>query len=187
MRARTRSTRVRAQAVLLGGPHRHHLGARRSRQRRQLLGLRVGQWPRRGPQRLGEVRQHLRVQPVGLGQVPGRRGEGAHLARIDRRHRRARHPQFAHQRRLVAPGSLHHDDCRRQRAKPVHQRGDPTPSLSALPLPARTHCDVYGRLRDIDTHHPMRTLVPPLPLLPPPRPCKIRAQIALAPATVRVR
>ena len=61
------------------------------------------------------------VQGVGLGELAGRPGEVADLARVDHRKRQARRTQRRRHRDLVAAGRLQHDQRRIEPAQPVRQ------------------------------------------------------------------
>jgi hypothetical protein len=73
--------RSHQQAIALGHEHLNQLPPA-GEQGVQRLDLRPGQWPRRGPHSLGEEREDLGIDRIGLGELAGGLGEVAHLARI---------------------------------------------------------------------------------------------------------
>ena len=85
------------EALPLGGQHLDELPST-GQQGRQFLRLRVGQRTRGRVDHLGEARQDLRIEHVGLGQLAHCPGEVAHLAGIDHRHRQPRRRQRGDER-----------------------------------------------------------------------------------------
>ena len=76
----------------------------------QELGRLVGQRPRLGLGRLGEVGDHGGIDRVGLGALAKRLGEGADLGRIDDDHRQPGGGQCRRHDGLEAAGGLQRDD-----------------------------------------------------------------------------
>ena len=92
-------------AVSFGGHHLDDL-APSGNQLAERAGLVVGQRPGLRVDRLGEVGDRLGVEGVGLGELAGRAGEVADLARVDHRQRQPGGAQRRGHRRLVAAGRL---------------------------------------------------------------------------------
>jgi hypothetical protein len=137
-------------AVALGHQHLEQLPATRH-QRRQAAGGLVGQRPRGGSDRLGEMRDRLGVQAVGLGQAPHRAGEGAHLARVDDRDRQAGRGQGRRQPDLQAAGGLEHDQRRREGGQALDQRRHaPLVVVDGEALAGRAQVDLEPVLGDVD-------------------------------------
>ncbi len=136
----------RPQAILLRGPHRHHLPSPLD-ERHQRLGRLVRQWARGGTHGLAEMSQCLRIQPIGLRQAPGGAGKVASVTRID-------HGD-------VAPGGLDHDHVRVECPQPPNDFGDPGRIIGQMPFFAlRPDRDVQRRLGHIDPDDHVFRLVP---------------------------
>ena len=102
---------------------------------------------------LGEVRQHLRVEGIGLRQAARRLGEIADLAWIDHDHRQTNRAQRRHRTALVATGRLQHDQLRGQRAQARHQRGQLSLGVGHAPLGAAgAHADIQPGFGHSDAH-----------------------------------
>jgi hypothetical protein len=97
------------------------------------------------------VRQHLRIQPIRLGQASRRPSEVAYLARVDDRHGQAGKAELCRHQRLVAAGRLDHYHAGMDALEPGDSSRDPSGiSAPVLLLPARAHRDVQRRFRDIN-------------------------------------
>ncbi len=104
-----------------------------------------------GPGGLGEEGNHRGIDRVGLGPLPDRPGEGAHLRRVDHHHRQARTRQAAATIRLEAAGRLHRHQLRFKPASRSTSSSRPcriTRDCKASPL--GTHMHVQPILRYID-------------------------------------
>ena len=112
---------------------------------------------------LGKMRDHRRVQPIGLGQPPRGAGKLAHLARVDHRRDQPGFAQRQPQRPLVPAGRLQHDAFDAQRPQPGDQPGIAGRFIADREAdPQRTHMHVQPILRDVDPdkdilrrHHPI--------------------------------
>ncbi len=150
----------RPQAILLRGPHRHHLPSPLD-ERHQRLGRLLRQRARGGTHGLAEIRHCLRIQPIGLRQAPGGAGKVASVTRIDHGDRQAGTPQLRHERRVVAPGGLDHDHVRVEGPQPPNDFGDPGRLIGQLPCFAlRPDRDVQRRLGHLDPDDHVFRLVP---------------------------
>ena len=109
------------------------------------------------------MRDHRRVQPIGLGQPPRGAGKLAHLARVDHGRDQPGFAQRQPQRPLVPAGRLQHDAFDAQRPQPRDQRGIAGRFIADREAdPQRTHMHVQPILRDVDPdkdilrrHHPI--------------------------------
>ena len=111
------------------------------------------------PHGLREVRQHRRVERVGLGQRPGRAGEVARLARIDHHDRQRRRGQRADQLQLQTAGRLQHDPGRRRRPAPAAARpAAPARPRRAPPASARPSAAAPRRASPWPHRSPRRSL-----------------------------
>lgn len=99
------------QAVALGLEHFEKVPAAHEHSL-QLLKRRVGQRAHLEPHALGEEREHIGVQAISPGKLPGRLGEGAHLTRVDHDHGKRSCSQRRDGRQLIAARSLEHDEAR---------------------------------------------------------------------------
>ena len=141
-----------APAVALGGHHLDDL-APAGDQLCERAGLFVGHRPGRRRDRFGEMGDRRGVQGVGLGELAGRPGEVADLARVDHRQRQARRTQRRRHRDLVAAGRLQHDQRRIEPAQPVRQIFQAfAVARDGKGLPRRPDMHVEPVLRHIDTH-----------------------------------
>ena len=110
-------------AAALGVAQHHQLAAPQDQADQQGVGLAARQ-ARLWPHALGEQRQDLRVQPVGLGQEAGGTGEVADLARIDHGCGDARPAQGRDQGALEPAGGLDHQQRPLAAGQPGHQAAD---------------------------------------------------------------
>ena len=112
----------------------------------------VRQRPRLRLHRLGEVRDRLGVQPVGLGQPTSGAGEVADLAWFDDHQRQARSAQRRGHGRLEAAGRLEHDQARDELGQAFGQRRQ-TGGIPAngKGLPSRPHVHVQLGFGDVNT------------------------------------
>jgi hypothetical protein len=139
-----------AQAVALGGEHLEQLPAA-GEHRIEGLGRLIGQRPGCGAHPLGEERERLGVNRIGLGELPRRPGEIAHLPRIGDHdwHRgggeRSDHGVFKASGRLQdherRPEGLQSGDQREERGLLV----DELPALATRP-----HRDLESGLGHVD-------------------------------------
>ena len=102
-----------AEPVLLGGAHLHQL-APAHHQGAEFLGGGIGQGAQGGPDGLGEVRQHLGIEGIGLGQLARGPGEVPHLAGVHDRHGQLGGAALPRQGQLDAPGGFDYDEVRGQ-------------------------------------------------------------------------
>ena len=111
----------------------------------------VRQRPRLRLHRLGEARDRLGVQPVGLGQPTGGAGEVADLARVDDHQRQARSAQRGGHGCLEAAGGLEHDQARGEPGQAFGQRRE-TGAIAAdrKGLTGRPRMHVELALGDVD-------------------------------------
>jgi hypothetical protein len=138
------------QALPLRREHAHEL-APPGQQGAQLLGLGVGQRARCGLHHLGEAREHLGVEGVGLGQLANGAGEVAHLARIDHRHRQPSLRQGRDQGHFAPAGGFQDDEGRGQRPEASDEVGDAALIVRGDPLPGgRAHGDIQLRFGDVN-------------------------------------
>jgi hypothetical protein len=107
----------------------------------------VRQGARGRPDGLGEAGDRRRVQPVGLRQPARGAGEGAHLARVDDRHRQAGGGEAD----LHAAGGLEHHQCWRERDEaPDQRRHAPLVVAEAEALAGGAEVDLEVVLGDVD-------------------------------------
>ena len=111
----------------------------------------VRQRPRLRLDGLGEARDRLRVQPIGLGQPAGGAGEVADLARVDDHQRQAGGAECRGDGRLEAARGFEQDELRRQPRQALGQSREPV----GLPadgegLARRTQMHIEPILGDID-------------------------------------
>ena len=112
-------------ALALGREHADQLAAAQH-QRLQVLLLGVGQRLHEALalgvrcDDLSQLREHARIDRIGLGQLPHRLGKVARLARVDQRHRYPRRLQRAGQRKLIAPARFEHHQRHLPLAQPCN-------------------------------------------------------------------
>ena len=142
--------RGRHQSILFGGEHLLELPSA-SRQRAQGTGGGIGQRSELRSDRLGEARQHLRIDAIGFGQLASRTGEVAHLTRIDHDHRQVATGQRCGDDHFVATRRLKHNTLWSERAQPVDERTERSGRAVGLPLfGGRADCDIERVLTDIN-------------------------------------
>jgi len=112
------------QPVGLHADHLHHL-ATTADEIREAAAVGVGQRARFGADALGEQRDDLGVERVGLGQPPDGAGERADLPGIDHGQRQTGTGERCGDDQLEAAGGLQHDQRRRQTAQCVDQLVEP--------------------------------------------------------------
>ena len=150
--ARTHCRNGRTQTVLLAHQHGHYLVASGG-QGDELLGIRVPQRAHRRTDRLGEMRQHLGIQGIGLGQPAGGSGKIAHLARIDHHHGQGRCRKRGHHGHLQPSGGFQHH-CGWSQGL---QSGCQVPGTSfvvshAPSVAARSNAHIQSGLGHVDAH-----------------------------------
>ena len=111
------------ESIALGDQHLQHLTPT-GQQRVEGLGRVIGQRARGRAHALGEERQDVGVDPIGLGELAGGPGKVAHLARGGDHHRQLGRRERGHRRALVAAGSLENDERRRVAAHALAERVD---------------------------------------------------------------
>jgi len=117
--------------------------------------LGVGQRPDRGLHPLGEERQHVGIEEIGLRQLAGRFREVAHLAGVGDDDREAVGDEGGHTHKLIAAGRFEHDELRRHLTQARDKRGDARLVIRHCPaLPAGPHGDDQLGLGDIDSELP---------------------------------
>ena len=92
-------------ALALGDDHVDDLPPARHQIGQQPRGF-IGQRPRLGLGGLREMRNHSRIDRVGLGPLADRLGEGAHLGRIDDHNRQTSGGESRSHHRLEASGGF---------------------------------------------------------------------------------
>jgi hypothetical protein len=103
----------------------------------QDLGLLIEHRPRLGAHLLGEARDQLGVEPVGLGQAADSACEGADPGRVDHGERQAGGDRGPRDRDLEATGRLEHGKLGADRGQARHER------LEALAVAG--HREPFGR------------------------------------------
>ena len=146
----TRWLRGLAQPVGLHADHLDHLAAAGD-QLGERLAVGIGERAGFGTDALGEERDGVGIQRIGLGEPPGRAGEVTDLARIDHGQRQACAGERGGDGEFEAAGGFQHDE--RRCARP--QLGDKPLQAFAVArngegLPRRAHMDVEAILRNID-------------------------------------
>src|SRR6185437_7243702 len=103
--------------------------------------------------RLGKMRDHLRIEPIRLRHLPAGGGKSADLARIDHGERQACGADGRRHHRLETARRFDHDQLRRQRLQPSHQRLETRAvTRHSKRLAAWPYMDVQAILRYIDAN-----------------------------------
>jgi hypothetical protein len=89
------------------------------------LRIRVGNRPNRRPHDVGEARQNVGIDAIGLRQLPRRFRKGAHLPRIYDDHRQLRGNKRGHAQQLIPAGRFKDDQLQRHRSQPFDERTHP--------------------------------------------------------------
>jgi hypothetical protein len=122
---RDRGAPTHAEASRLGGAHRHEfttaLHERQQILRQPILRQRIGKRARRRLDGLSEAGEHHGVEGVGLGGLPNRLGEGAHLARVHHSNAQSHDGELGCDGGFVSPCRFQHCQFRRSLPCPVHQ------------------------------------------------------------------
>jgi hypothetical protein len=140
------------QASQFRGTHVDQLATPRQ-QRRQLACGGIRQRPQLWPDHRRELRQHLRIQRIGLRQTTRRPCEVAHLAWVDRHGWQAGAAQRGQHRRLIPAAGFQDDQCRCQCRQALDELRDTGVIVAGLPLlTARIHRYVERGLADVDAH-----------------------------------
>jgi len=116
------------EPVALGRAHADKLTPS-GQQGAEFLGLGVRERAWRRLHDLGEAREQLGVQGVGLGQLADGAGEIAHLARVNHRHGEPGRRQRGSHRQLAPARRLQDDEGGAQRPQPRGERGDAVGSV----------------------------------------------------------
>lgn len=80
------------------------------------------------------MRQHLRIQPIGLRQAPARTGKVAYLAGMDHRDGQAGNAPFGDEWCLIASRRLKHHQPWAEPLQPPHDCGDARRIIGQLPF-----------------------------------------------------
>ena len=137
--------------ITLRGQHFNHLPAA-SDQGHQFPALRVRQGPGLRLDQFGEMRQHPRVDRIGLRQSARSARKVAHLARIDHSYRQTRRGQFAGRRDFVATAGFQHDAAYAQLLETLDQGRDATLIVGdAEAFNIRPQRHIEPRFRHIDS------------------------------------
>jgi hypothetical protein len=144
------------QAILLCRPHLDQL-ASAGDQRRQRLRLFIGHRADRRLSRFGKVREDLRVEPIGLGELPGRSGKLTDLPRSDDHNRQSGGDKRSRQRHFETARRFEHDQDGLEGMSPLHRVGDPTRVIGNLERGPGVDHYINTGLRDIHAHKDLST------------------------------